>query len=281
MNKQVYEAINEFIEYLKNSKEVSKNTEKSYKGDLLKLCNYLITEKEIKYINDITSKDILDFFKLELTNKSTSTINRSVASIRGFSKFCNCNSYTKSDFASELNTKKVEIDAHTKALTDSQIKTLYNSIRSQEYKKLRDVAIIDLMITSGIKVSELTELTINDIDFYNNVLYSENRVIKLNKNTIKNIRNYIGRSRDILLLFGKTTDVLFLNHCGDKLSRQGVWKILDKHSKNCGLAHINPNILRDTYIINLLSKGKSIETICEDLKIDTGRARLAYLSNNK
>lgn len=256
--------ISGFKNYLIDIKSVSKNTLQSYLRDINSFLEYLnlYSSKEIK---DLQTQDINTYIKyLENLGKSSSTITRNVASIRCYYQYLILNGFAKFNPAKDIKRKKEQTKPPA-YLTESEIITLLNQPDITTPKGYRDKAMLELLYATGIKVSELINLDIKDINFRSGLLIcrcaKNSRVIPVYKEALNLIYNYINKIRKAFSS-ELTGQALFLNLNGDRLTRQGFWKILKKYAKSANISKdITPIILRHSFALHLLEHGADINDV--------------------
>lgn len=251
-----------FISYLLIDKKYSQNTIDSYTNDLNKFSSYI--NKDIK---NIKKEDIINVLKkLQKENLSNSSINHFVTTLRSFYKFLIINNLVKENIMDFISTPKREKHL-PKVLSESDIDKLLN-IPLNDAFSYRNKAILELMYASGLRVSELINLKVNDIDLNMALLKtlgkgSKERIIPIGDYALNYLRIYIKEYRD-LLIKKNINDYLFLNNHGNKLTRQGLFKILNKLAREQGIKNeLSPHTLRHSFATHLLNGGADLRSIQE------------------
>jgi integrase/recombinase XerD len=257
-----------FINFLERDKRLSLNTLQSYKRDI---------EQYITYLNSInvssiasTNKTTVIAYLLHLQKKgrATSTISRNLASIRSFYQFLYKKKAIDVDPTTELESPKVEKKL-PQILSTQEVELLLDQPKCLDLKGIRDKAMLELLYATGIRVSELISLNINDINLELGFLTcnkgNRERTIPIGSMSIAAVREYLEKSRKFLLQ-NADDEALFVNINGGRLTRQGFWKII-KHYKN--QANINkeitPHTLRHSFAAHLLENGADLRSIQEML----------------
>lgn len=262
--------INEFITILKYEKNLSENTTTSYKNDLLKFISFL----ELNNINDfdnVDSKIITHFFdKQRKENISSATTARYMSSLKKFFQFLEDNNYIHKNptiiLSKVKNSRKLP-----QVLSFDEVEKILNTPNTDEITGLRDKAILELLYSSGLRVSELINLKISDIFFEDEILRvfgkgSKERIVPMGSSAINWIKKYLINSRPFLENKIKSQNYLFLNKRGTKLSRMFIWQIVDKYSKNAGIQkEVHPHIFRHTFATHLLEGGADLRAVQEML----------------
>ena len=258
--------IQEFIDYLHNTRGTSKNTEVSYERDLKKLEQYL-TEEGIGTGEQVTSTVLNSYvLYMERRNFAASSISRSIASIRAFFQFlCQKNGW-KENQAEKLNAPKIEKKLPD-ILTIEEVDLLLRQPKGNTAKGIRDKAMLELLYATGIRVSELISLKINNINLRLGYLTcsggGRERVIPFGTTARQALENYLVKSREQLLGEGKS-DFLFLNCSGKSMSRQGFWKVLKGYAASAGIQQdITPHTLRHSFAAHLVQNGADLKSVQE------------------
>lgn len=253
----------EFIKYLENEKNYSIETVKGYNDDLDKFYMYL-TERNIKEVNYSEIKDYLFYMRsIKFSNK---TICRKISSLRSYFKYLMKNNYIKTNPMLLVSSPKVDYRLPN-YLNYNELNSLLELPDKSNSLGLRDLLIIELFYSTGIRLSELTNIKISDIDFY------ENRIKILGKGNkeryvyfgdiCKNLlKEYIDYSR--YKLNKKNNEYLILNKDGDTLTGRGVEYILKKYIKKTDIkGKITPHTLRHTFATHLLNEGADLRSVQE------------------
>lgn len=258
--------IQEFIDYLHNTRGTSKNTEVSYERDLKKLEQYL-TEEGIETGEQVTSTVLNSYvLYMERRNFAASSISRSIASIRAFFQFLCQKDGWKENPAEKLKAPKIEKKLPD-ILTVEEVDLLLRQPKGNTAKGIRDKAMLELLYATGIRVSELIGLKVNDINlklgYLNCSSGGRERVIPFGTTARQAVENYIAKSRAQLLGEGKS-DFLFLNCSGKSMSRQGFWKVLKGYAASAGIHQdITPHTLRHSFAAHLVQNGADLKSVQE------------------
>lgn len=256
------EEINEFIEYVMIEKKLSKNTVESYKEDL-KHYNLFLNNKDIK---NVKREDIIKLIdKLENDNLSSKSINHIIGTIRGLHKYFAMH-YDIPDVT--LNIERLKVSKTLpKVLTVDEVNALLD-IKLKTDFDYRNKAMLELMYSSGLRVSELVNLTLNDIDLTENIVKvfgkgSKERNVPIGDYATDALKVYIEEHRGSMLK-GYFTDSLFLNNHGKKMTRQGFFIILKNLAKENGIKkEFSPHTLRHSFATHMLEYGADLRSIQE------------------
>lgn len=251
--------IDEFINYIVIEKGLSENTKESYLRDLIKYSNYVKKD-------NINNEDILNYIKyLKDSGKSSRTIARVIVSIRNFHKYIS-RVYGIDDPSETIESPKLS-KTLPKVLTIEEVNKLLDITPKDEFD-YRNKAMLELMYASGLRVSELVNLTVNDVDLENAVVKcfgkgSKERIIPIGELAIHALWDYMTIYRNTMLK-GYFTDALFLNNHGKELTRQGFFKILKSIAKDRSIQKVfSPHTLRHSFATHLLENGADLRIIQE------------------
>jgi integrase/recombinase XerC len=267
--------INDFIDYIKNEKNYSFHTVANYEKDLDTFIFFLKRE-EIKKVKDIDYK-VIRLYLQELYNKrySKKTISRHISSLRSFFKYL-------------LKENKIKVNPTSLITNPKEDKKLPNFLYYPEVEQLlnipdkntsfgqRDFLILELLYSTGIRVSELVNIKINDINIYNETIKilgkgNKERYVLYGEVCKQALEIYLNDGR-IKLLNKNNSDYLLLNKNGTSLTDRGIRLIIDKIiQKGAIKKHISPHVLRHTFATHMLNEGADLKTVQELL----GHANLA------
>lgn len=238
--------VKRFVVYLQQEKHASVNTISSYQRDLLKLCGYL-EQHGIKEWKLVTETNLNSYIlTLEAAAFSTATISRSIAVMKTFYLYLMRAHMVQEDVAYRLKSPKVE---HKKPveLTEEDMQQLLASIEKDNARGMRDYAMLLLLYATGIRVSELVRLTVEDVCLEHTYLLIDNgkkqRVVPFDEKTKMVLSEYLQEAR--IKLQKEMEQTLFLNAQGHAMTRQGVWKILKGYAKKASISkEITPYTIR-------------------------------------
>ena len=252
-----------FLEFLQSDKRLSNNTLQSYKRDILQYKNYVDINK-INYLK-VSKEDIKKYLMyLQDMNKKTSTISRNLASIRSFYQFLLRNKKIKTDPTEGIQSPKIEKKAPN-ILSSKEVELLLEQPNCIDLKGIRDKAMLEFAYATGMRVTEIISLDIDDVNLETGFVVCRNngkqRSIPLGTLSLKALENYIKDARPILIK-DENNKALFVNINGGRLTRQGFWKIVKYYKDQ---AHINkditPHVLRHSFATHLLQNGADLKAI--------------------
>ncbi len=278
--------VNEYLAYLKYDKKVSANTLESYRRDILKYIKHL-EEQGIGDVLKCSSTMVLNYLHtMQKQGKAASSILRMLASLRSFYHFLLQKHYINDDPTGNIHGIKQE-KRLPQILTCQEVELLLNQPQCKDFKGYRDRAMLEILYATGMRVTELISLQMNDVNLevgYINCKHrGQTRVIPIYSIAKTAVREYIDRARCRLPQI-KDTDILFLNHSGMQLTRQGFWKIIKCYKEQAGIEReITPHTLRHSFAIHLLENGADLKSIQEMLgHIDISSTRMyAQIVKNK
>ena len=252
-----------FFNFLAEDKKLSDNTLQSYKRDLKQFKKYL-EDCEIHY-NRVKEEDIKDYVKeMQEEGKKASSISRSIASIRSFYQFVVKNKKMKVDPTLNIQSPKIEKRVPS-VLTSKEVELLLNQPKDVDLKGIRDKAMLEFAYATGMRVTEIISLNIDDINldegFVTCKTGSKQRVIPLGIMSLKALKEYVEEARDILVK-SENEQALFVNINGTRLTRQGFWKIIKYYKEQAHITKdITPHVLRHSFATHLLQNGADLKAI--------------------
>lgn len=278
--------INEYERYLSEHKKLSENTLLSYKRDLKFFGRYLEEYNVTSSFLTVSQVDLMTYvIYLKKSGKANATISRFVASLRTFYSFLHHRGFIESNPSLELEAPKLDRKM-PQVLTLPEVERLLArpDIRTSIGK--RDKAMIELLYATGIRVSELISLTLSDV----NTTMGYVKCKGSNKTRVIPLGSMASRAIDIYLKDGRThmvsgdEEALFVNYYGKKLTRQGFWKVIKRHSEEAGIhKSITPHTLRHSFAFHLVQNGADLKSVQEMLGHSDVATTQIYLemSNSK
>ena len=262
--------ISEFITYLHNTKKTSTNTELSYKRDLIKLQKYL-SEKNIdtKGVAAVTDKDLSSYISsLMEQGFKAATVSRNIASIKAFFNYCQKMELISKDPSKDLKAPKIEKKL-PEILTMDEVVRLLEQPKQDTPKEVRDKAMLELLYATGIRVSELINLSVDDVNIKMCYIMcrdsNKERVIPFGHKAKDALQRYMKSSRDTMIS-DKHSKILFVNCSGAPMSRQGFWKLIKYYAKRAGIdGDITPHTLRHSFAAHLVENGADLRAVQEML----------------
>lgn len=262
------EDIQEYLRYLRIERGLSENTIESYQRDLKQYYSFL-DENQLTTWTKVDRYIILSFLQsLKEKQKSSATIIRMVSSLRRFHQFLKQEKFSNNDPMLYIDTPK-KAQALPKVLSLKEVEKLILTPNINEVLGLRDRAILEVMYATGLRVSELTKLKLADLHMSLGLIQTvgkgdKERIIPLGDMAIEWVEQYLKYSRTKLEKSEKRSPYLFLNHHGNKLTRQGIWKNLKAIVKQSGIEkEVTPHTLRHSFATHLLENGADLRIVQE------------------
>ena len=257
------EQLNLFFGFLENEKKVSANTLQSYKRDLKQFEKYLETSEE-KY-KDLTDEGIKDYIKyMQEEGKKPSTISRGLASIRSFYQYEAKNKVVEKDPTEGIQSPKIEKRV-PRVLTSSEVALLLDQPKNIDLKGTRDKAMLEFAYATGMRVTEIISLNVEDINLETGYATCKNgkkeRTVPIGEMSLKALKDYMVNARHTMIKDDKE-QALFVNVNGQRLTRQGFWKIIKYYKEQAHIdKDITPHVLRHSFATHLLQNGADLKSI--------------------
>ena len=267
------EALDGFLKYLSSEKGYSENTITSYKDDILQFVSFIETEKMAKNLlsirNPKTCQNYIFYMSRNMNLKPTS-IHRHISSLSSFYEYLVREEIVKENYFTDLETPKTP-KRLPKIVREKEIKMLFDVCDLENKLGYRNYCILGCLYGCGLRVSELCNMEIKDIDFNERLIRihgkgSKDRDVIMYEGLDSMLKHYISTFRVELLYNSKDVNNrhVFLNKNGTTLTRVGVRKILDKLVSDCGEAyHISPHMLRHSFASSMLNNGADIRSVQE------------------
>jgi len=252
-----------FLEFLQNEKKLSDNTLQSYKRDIIQYQNYL-EENGINYAK-VSKEDIKAYLNyLKQIGKKPSTISRNLASIRSFYQFSIRNKKIKNDPTEDVQSPKIEKRVPS-VLTAQEVELLLEQPKDVDLKGTRDKAMLEFAYATGMRVTEIISLNVEDVDLEKGFATCRNgkkeRTVPLGEMSLKALKDYVENARNIMIK-DENEKALFVNVNGQRLTRQGFWKIIKYYKEQAHIEKdITPHVLRHSFATHLLQNGADLKSI--------------------
>lgn len=254
--------INDFLGELTHDKRLSKNTLESYSRDIRQFLTYLI-ENNIDFKNVKKTNIIAYILYLQKESRAVSSISRSLASIRAFYRVLVKNHIITYDPTLDLESPKIE-KKMPQILSISEVENLLSIIDVSEPKGARDKAMLEVLYATGIRVTELVNLEVSDVNLevgYIKCNGSKERIIPIGKIAIDSLENYLNNYRSCFVK-NEEEKSLFLNFHGEKMTRQGFWKIIKYYAAAANIdKEITPHTLRHSFAAHLIENGADLKSV--------------------
>lgn len=278
--------VDAFLGYLAAERGLASNTLAAYNNDLSQFSDYLSSraspggdgfkpvagDQELPAMPGGTGRELVMGFFLHLREKgyTPATIARKTAAIKSFFHFLASKGYIPEDPTASIDSPRISKSLPRAASVEEIDELLEAPIRSSSPEALRDKAMFELLYATGMRVTELVSLNLGDVDpgqgsvrctGRTGVRGSRQRIIPVHAAAIRAVEHYLEKGRPILM---RDTDepALFLNHRGDRLTRQGFWLILKQWARDAGIAtEITPHTLRHSFAMHMLSNGVDLRAV--------------------
>ncbi len=277
--------IDQFVDYLKNEKRMSQNSLEAYKRDVVDFSKFC-QEKGNDNILKISNGEIVSYL-LTLKNfgKSAATINRKLASIRSLYKYFIEKGLINKNPTANIKSPKIE-RKEIEYLSLEEVNKLL-STPDDTLKGKRDKAILELLYATGIRVNELVAANIEDVNLRIGFFtcpgeYGRARIVPLGRPAREAIERYLEDARDMFVKNNRNEKALFVNYSGNRMTRQGLWKLLKTYGKKAELEDkITPHILRNSFAVHMVQNGADLKSLQELLGHEDIAATQIYLSVTK
>ena len=264
------EFLREYLAYLKLERNLSENTIVSYERDLKKVLDFF-SSQNINDLNDVSSQILTAYFGQEnVLSLTPATVYRCICSIRGFFKYLFLNKYINDNPADKLSSVKISRNL-PQVLSFNEIEKILSIPKGDNKLGLRDKALLELLYSSGLRVSEAINLKTTDLFFKEEVIRvlgkgSKERMVPIGSSALRWMTEYLKKSRPLLQRKSKSFSIVFLNNRGNKISRMGIWKIVKKYVDEAGIKkEVHPHTLRHSFATHLIEGGADLRAVQEML----------------
>jgi integrase/recombinase XerD len=267
------ERIQAFLKFLETDKGYAQNTVAAYKNDLNQFFQYIEREQHLYNWSDVKKNFITNYINRlkDSGDYASSTVARKVAAIKSFFHFLVAEHTIEEDPTYALDSPKVK-KRLPKAISPAEIERILDApVAENGPKAERDLALLEMLYASGMRVTELVSLNLSDLSLEEDngdtvtVRSKKNnakeRVIPLAGPAVKILKQYIENGREQMLV-NPNAEALFLNNRGQRLTRQGLWLIIKHYVETVGIStKVTPHTLRHSFAAHKLSQGKSLQDI--------------------
>ncbi|MCI8946118.1 MAG: site-specific tyrosine recombinase XerD [Lachnospiraceae bacterium] len=260
--------ISAFIFYLHNIKKTSGNTELSYKRDLCKFVNFM-EERGITAVTRISPEDLHAYIRYLNERKfAPSTVSRNIASIKALYQYLSREGRIKDNIAEALKAPKIEKKT-PEILSMEEVVRLLEQPSGNSDKEIRDKAMLELLYATGIRVTELITLLVQDVNLQMGVILCRDlhkeRLVPFGEAAKAALIRYMEEARSSMLSSSRE-ETLFVNCSGQPMSRQGFWKLIKHYARKAGIqADITPHTLRHSFAAHLVENGADLRSVQEML----------------
>ena len=257
-----------YTAYLTDERRASRNTVASYLRDVNQFADYLQSHRDCG-LRQASSEMVQEYMDWMLGHgKSAASVTRFLASIKSFYGFLMADGAVSADPAKGLTAARTE-RKYPEILTSREVELFLDQPQCVDAKGFRDHAMLELLYATGIRVSELISLNLDDLNLSAGFIRcrskGKERIIPLYHGAVKALQDYVKNIRPQLLADSGET-ALFVNMSGERMSRQGFWKIIKSYQEKAGIEKdITPHTLRHSFAVHLLENGADLRSIQEML----------------
>ncbi len=292
-----------YMEYLKNTKNMADNSLDAYRRDIIEFYRHL-NRNGISEAKDISRGEVTSYLSgLKSEGRAVSTVNRKMASVRSY-----CAYLTMAGIVSENPAKNIKAPRMEKKTLDylsiEEVEAIL-SAPDDTVKGIRDRAILEMMYGTGIRVTEISSLRMSDVNFRIGFItctgeFGKARIIPLGRPCREALERYLDEARPKLVEYymrrrseedteqteeqdaRSPQEFVFMNHHGQQLTRQGLWKIVRTYADRAGIERkLTPQILRNSFAAHMVQNGADIKSIQELMGFEDAATVQIYLSVTK
>lgn len=277
------ELVDEFISYLENERGYSDHTLRAYRRDVLDFIRFLQESKtELEHVNTLTLRAFS--LALKVQGLDVNSIARKISAVRSFLKFLRLRGFQVRYSQGRTSSIKKRIKLPY-VPTEEELNTLIDNLKGEDFLSLRERAIMELLYGSGIRVSEVTALKIEDINFSTGTLRvrgkgNKDRLVPMNKKTAEVLKAYLKKREELLTKLNRTSNYVFVNRMGKRLSERWVFEVVRRAGRKIGLYRLHPHSLRHAFATHLLNAGMDLRSIQELLGHSSLATTQRYTSIN-
>ncbi len=258
--------IEKYKSYLKIERGLSNNSVINYLYDIKAILKYYKINTENYSPRDVTSEELQNFIYEEAKSKSSYSLARRISGLKSFFNYLNYEKIREDDPSSIIESPKIGRKL-PEVLTIMEIEKIIKSVDMSHPQGQRNIAIIETLYGSGLRVSELINLTISNLFFKEKIIKvigkgNKQRLIPMGDYSKKHLINYINHNRSLGKIDSIYSDIVFLNRNGKKLTRSMIFTLIKKYGERAGiLKKISPHTLRHSFATHLLENGADLRTI--------------------
>ncbi|MFC3484767.1 site-specific tyrosine recombinase XerD [Amycolatopsis sp. TRM77291] len=262
-----------YLDHLVVERGTARNTLDSYSRDLRRYTAYL-GAADVERFSDVTSAHITSFGAAlregdeEHRPLAASSAARALVAVRGLHKFAHADGITENDPAREVRPPAAA-KRLPKALPVGDVLKLLETPPPEGERPLRDRALLELLYSTGARISEAVGLDVDDIDDAERTVLldgkgGKQRIVPIGRPALEAVHAYLVRARPALATHGRGTPAMFLNARGSRLSRQSAWQVLKDTAESAGItAGVSPHTLRHSFATHLLEGGADVRVVQE------------------
>lgn len=277
--------LEEFLHHLKVEKKMAQNTLEAYKRDVMDFFVF-VEETGAQEVEAVSNTDVVSYLlKLKGENKSAATVNRKLASLRAYYNFLQEKGRITANPTTGIKSPKIE-RKELAYLSLEEVDRLL-AIPDASVRGIRDRAILELLYATGIRVNEIIAANVADVNLRIGFFtcpgeFGKARIIPIGRPARKAVEEYIFDARDLLLKERKSENALFVNYYGQRMTRQGLWKILKEYAEKAGISNkLTPHTLRNSFAVHMIQNGADLKSLQDLLGHEDISATQVYLSVTK
>ncbi len=252
-------------------RETNQNTIVAYRNDLNQACAYL-AQQHIENWQQVTRAHIAAYL-LEMRDVQAyrpTTIARKLASLKTFFRYLHATGSIPLDPIQDLSAPRIQKDP-PQVLSQEQITDLFRQVAVDTPARIRDMAMLHMLYATGMRVSELVALNLEHLDLAQATVVcagrsgknKRERVLPLSPDVLDETKRYLQAARQRLIQHHPHEQALFVNHHGERLTRQGFWLIIKGYARQAGITSITPHMLRHSFAILMLQNGMELRSVQE------------------
>lgn len=269
MDKKYERILDEYTTYLKIERHLAENTVKSYNSDLTKYIGYL-KNNDIKDFVKVDRYTILGFLEyLKNSGKTSNTLIRYISTLRKFHEYLFLEKITSINPMLKVDTPKKK-KTLPKVMSVEEVEKLLDVPDTTTDLGIRDRTILEVMYATGMRISEISHLTLDDLHLNMGIIQTigkgnKERIIPLGSVALDWLNRYLNNARQKLeMKNAQDIDYVFLNYRGGQISRQGLWKVIKKLVQEAGITkNVTPHTLRHSFATHLLENGANLRIVQE------------------
>lgn len=269
--KYANDALDDYLQFLRVERQLAANTLMSYERDLKSYLQYLKEVEQLESLRNVERIHILNHLShLKEATMSSRTVARHISSIRSFHQFLIRERVVDRDPTVHLEMPQMDKKLPS-VLSIEEVDALMEAPDTSKANGRRDQAMLELLYASGMRVSECINLDMEDVNLTMGFVRcfgkgGKERIIPLGKSALESSKRYLSDARGDLAKPGITTDALFINQRGKRLTRQGFWKLLKQHAQKAGIQkELTPHTLRHSFATHLIENGADLRAVQEML----------------
>jgi len=275
----------DFLRYLEKERKMAQNTLEAYKRDVMDFFAFA-KETGVDEIDTLSNTDVVSYLlKMKAENKSAATVNRKLASIRAYFNFLQEKGKIKGNPTVGIKSPKIE-RKDLEYLTLEEVDILLQ-MPDKSIRGMRDSAILELLYATGIRVNEIISANVEDVNLRIGFFtcpggHGKARIIPMGRPARRAVEEYIFDARDMLLKDKKSENALFVNYYGQRMTRQGLWKILKEYAVKAGISNkLTPHTLRNSFAVHMIQNGADLKSLQDLLGHEDISATQIYLTVTK